>query len=418
MTTADRCCAVVDADGTGRFLPPALERYGTRSVHVRSLNPCRYIGDDQHGIATEVRHGGDLEVTAAALRRLGVDHVIAGAESGVQLADLLAARLGLPGNGMSNPSARRNKHEMAEAVRRAGLATAASRFSSSAHDLVQWSTAVGAWPVVLKPAESAGGDNVLFCSSAADIHAAHEQIMSSTDRYGRPNTAVLAQQFLTGDEYFVNAVSRDGLHHIVEIWRYHKRRVHDDRLVYDYEHPVPAGDPAAAEVGRFALAVLDALEIRNGASHTEVMLTPAGPALVECGARVGGSHLPHIVARCLGTSQVEMLALSVARPAEFARLAGTPYELATNVRYVSLISPRAGTVPSESALEPVRALPSFAEMKLTMPAGEHVGATVDLATSPGYVYLISGNQDQLDADYRRLRELEETVLYRVLEMAA
>jgi biotin carboxylase len=403
---------VVDADGTGRFLPPVLAQYGTHCVHVRSANPCIYIGNDQHGIATEVRHEGDVGATATALRRLGVDHVIAGAESGVQLADQLAQHLGLRGNGMRHPAARRNKHEMAEVVRRAGLATAQSLLSSSADDLEEWAATAGSWPIVLKPTESAGADNVIFCFSAADIRAACEKIIGRTDRYSRLNTEVLAQQFLTGDEYFVNAVSRDGIHHIVEIWQYHKRWVHDDRLVYDYEHPVAADDPAAAEVGRFALAVLGALEIYNGASHTEVMLTPAGPALVECGARVGGSHLPHIVSRCLGTSQVDITALSIARPAEFSRLAGTPYQLATNLRYMSLISPRAGTVPSDPALEQVRSLPSFAEMRLTMPAGGQLPATVDLATSPGYVYLISDDPGQLDTDYQRLRELEDTVLYR------
>ena len=258
----------------------------------------------------------------------------------------------------------------------------------------------------------------IFCFCPADIRAACERIMGRTDRYGRPNTEVLAQQFLAGDEYFVNGVSRDGVAHIVEIWRYHKRWVHDDRLVYDYEHPVAADDPAAVEVGRFALAVLGALEIYNGASHAEVMLTPAGPALVECAARVGGSHLPHIVSRCLGTSQVDVTALSIARPAEFLRLAGTPYQLVSNVRYVSLISPRAGTVPSDSDLEPVRSLPSFAEMRLTLSAGGRLPATVDLATSPGYVYLISDDLGQLDADYQRLRELEDRVLYQAPAAAA
>jgi biotin carboxylase len=362
----------------------------------------------------EVRHEGDLEATAAALRRLDVDHVVAGGESGVQLADLLAWHLGLHGNGMRHPSARRNKHDMAEAVRAAGLATAESRCSRSVSYLERWAADAGAWPVVLKPVESAGANNVIFCFSTADIRAAYEKIMSSTDQYRRPNTVVLAQQFLPGDEYFVNAVSHGSIHHIVEIWRYHKRWVNGNRLIYDYEHPVPADDPAAVQVGRFALAVLDALEIRNSASHTEVMLTPTGPALVECGARVGGAHLPHVVARCLGTSQVEATAQSISRPAEFVRQAGTPYQLATNLRYVSLINPRAAAVPSDSALELVRSLPSFAELKLTSPRGGPLPATVDLATSPGYVYLISSDPGELEADYLRLRELENTVLYQEL----
>ena len=158
-------------------------------------------------------------------------------------------------------------------------------------------------------------------------------------------------------EYFVNTVSRAGLHHVGEIWRYRKRWVDGSRPVYDYEYPVPADDPDAAAVGRYALGVLDALEISNGAAHAEVMLTEAGPVLVECNARLCGTMLPQIVSRCLGTNQVELLALSIAAPDEFARLAGTGYRLATHLRYVSLISPRPGIVPSHAELAPVRALP-------------------------------------------------------------
>ena len=65
-----RLCAVVDAQGTGRFLPAALAEYGTGCVHVRSANPDIHIPIDQHGIALEVRHAGNLDQTAAALREL------------------------------------------------------------------------------------------------------------------------------------------------------------------------------------------------------------------------------------------------------------------------------------------------------------------------------------------------------------
>jgi biotin carboxylase len=412
-----RLCAIVDAQGTGRFLPEALLPYGTQCVHVQSASPDIHIPADQHGIAVQVQHEGDVEATAAALRELGADYVFAGAEAGVELANVLANRLGLPGNGMSNPRALRNKHEMARTVREAGLAAVDSCLSASADDLVAWARVGGKWPVVLKPAESAGGDNVIFCFSAGDIRRAYERIMASSDRYGRQNTSVLAQQFLTGEEYYVNTISRNGIHHIAEIWHYHKRWA-GNRLIYDYEHPVPATSPVAMSAGSYVLAVLDALEIYNGAGHTEVMYGARGPVLVECGARLGGSQLPHIASRCFGTDQVKLTALSIARPVDFARIAGEPYRLATRLRYVSLINPQPGVVPASSALEPIRSLPSFVEMALTEPEGRPLPQTVDLRTSAGFVYLMSADADRLNEDYRRLRALEETGLYEKEMVAA
>jgi len=106
------------------------------------------------------------------------------------------------------------------------------------------------------------------------------------------------------------------------------------RVIYDYESPLAAADPVAVELAAYTLAVLDALEIHNGAAHTEVMRTAAGPVLIECGARLCGSQLPDMVSRCFGTSQLELTALSIARPAEFELVAATPFDLKTHARYV------------------------------------------------------------------------------------
>jgi biotin carboxylase len=403
-------CAVVDAHATGRFLPDALRAHGVDWVHVVSPHPIDRLAV-AHPDAAEIRHDGDVARTAGRLRELGVDSVVAGCESGVELADELSAALGTPGNGMSRPRCRRDKAEMVVALREAGLAHVATFASDSAAEVVAWSLDQGTWPIVLKPLSSAGTDNVHFCDSVEEIRSAHRRIMAAGDLFGLPNTAVLAQRFLAGDEYFVNTVSRAGRHHVVEVWRYHKRSVGSGRRVYDYEHPVPADDPAARRVADYTLRVLDALEVRNGSSHTEVMLTADGPVLVESAARPGGSHLPEVVSMCLAANQVELLALSIARPGEFLRMVGAPYQLRRHLRYVSLINPRDGVVPSWERLAAVRALPSYAEMLLTAPAGLTMPPTVDLLSSPGYVYLISDDPRRIEADYQELRRLERAGLY-------
>lgn len=404
-------CAVVDACGIGRFLPAALRRHGVEPIHVRSQFPDVYIEYPEEDFRVEIRHDGDIEATAARLRDESVDIVVAAMESGVLLADQLSAALGTPGNGMSTPAARRDKYQMVCAVHQAGLAAADSVASASAEEIVGWARARGRWPVVLKPVASAGMDNVYFCHSADDIRVGHASILDATNRYGQRNETVLAQEYLAGDEYFVNTVSRGGAHHIVEIWRYHKHRIDDTRSMVSNEHPVSPDDPAARQVGCYALDVLDALEVRNGAAHTEIMLTANGPVLVECGARLGGAHLPHIVSRCIGTDQVEALARAVACPEEITAHRLPSYRLLRHVRYLNLIMPGEGVVHPEQGWAPIRALDSFLEMVVTQPVGRRIERTVDLATSPGYVYLSAEDPAQVDADYARLRELEQNGLY-------
>ncbi|MFI8962320.1 ATP-grasp domain-containing protein [Streptomyces sp. NPDC053493] len=404
--------AIVDVRSTGRLLPAALLRHGIDCVQVHSQHPDVHMAVDLDGFVDNIRHDGDLAATAAALRTYGVGHVIAGTESGVELADLLSAELGTPGNGMSRPAARRNKYDMVLALRDAGLAHAATIVSADADEIVAWADATAGYPVVLKPVSSSSTDNVVACASPEEVRAAHARIMSATDRHGMPNTVVLAQEFLAGDEYYVNTVSRDGAHRTVEIWRYYKCRVPGGDFVYDYDEPLAPDDPVARQLETYAHQVLDALELRNGAAHTEIMMTARGPVLVESGARLGGGQIPEITTRCFGVNQVDLLALSVADPDAFDRVPTTAYRMLRHPRFVALINPRdRGVVPSHEQMAEVRALPSYAHTVMAHPAGHVLPRTVDVATWPGYVILIADDPAETLADYRKLREIELDHLY-------
>jgi biotin carboxylase len=283
--------------------------------------------------------------------------------------------------------------------------------SPDADEIVEWAETTAGYPIVLKPVASAGADNVVPCSSAEEVRNAHDKIMTSVDRYANDNTMVLAQEFLKGDEYFVNSVSRDGEHHMVDIWRYYKRRVPGGGFVYDYDDPMSPDDPKTMTLERYTHQVLDALEIRNAAGHTEIMLTTRGPVLVESAARMGGGQIPEIISSCFGANQVDLLALTAARPDEFDRLPAE-YQLLRRVRYVSLINPREqGVIPSHEAMAAVRALPSFVDAVMWHPEGQTLPRTVDVATQPGFVYLISDDPAQVTADYQKLRQLERDYLY-------
>lgn len=403
-------CAIVDAYRMANNIAPELRRYGIRCVHVESGLHEEDEYYQPQDFVSEFTHAGDVRATAAALRDAGVGIVLAGSECGVLLADELSAELGTPGNGMSRPRSRRDKHEMVLAVSGSGLRTAASFASPDADAVVAWASA-RPWPVVLKPVTSGGGVNVYVCRTPEQIRASHARIMAGANLWGEANKTVLAQQCLTGEEYFVNTVSRAGVHHIAEVWRYQKRQLPGREICYDYECPVPPDEPVVAELADYARGVLDALEVWNAAAHTEIIIGPDGPVLVECGARLGGVHDPAVVKRCLGTNQVEQLAMAVARPDLVTSGQLPAYRLLTHVRYVTLFSPYAGIVPPTERMDQIRALKSFAAVTLYDPAGTPFGPTVDAESSPGHLYLCSDNPEQIVADYDVIRELERACLY-------
>ena len=100
---------------------------------------------------------------------------------------------------------------------------------------------------------------------------------------GLDNYAVLCQEYLEGDEWVVDTVSRAGEHKVVALWKYDKRDYHGSPVVYHGMrlHNVEADEPLLRGMVAYVTAVLDALGITDGAMHSEIMATARGPVLVE-----------------------------------------------------------------------------------------------------------------------------------------
>src|SRR5262249_46345216 len=126
--------------------------------------------------ATVVNAAGGASSTAAELARLDVRHVLAGSEPGVELADELSERLGLPANGASKRSARSDKFLMGEAVRARGVHVPSQFQSPRLDELQRWVDGDARWPVVAKPRRSVASDSVAVCKTEAELARAHEAI--------------------------------------------------------------------------------------------------------------------------------------------------------------------------------------------------------------------------------------------------
>src|SRR6195952_616134 len=151
--------------------------------------------------------GADPTVLAPELAQYSPIAVVAGQETDVLLADDLSERLGLPTNGTALSSARRNKYDMAEALRRAGVRCAEQFKSDSAEDVTAWAEAAGRYPVGVKTLASAATDSVAVCADAEQVREAARAILGSETIWGEANLEVLIQSYLDGVEYVVDMVS-------------------------------------------------------------------------------------------------------------------------------------------------------------------------------------------------------------------
>lgn len=406
-----RVAVVVDAYSTGARLAPRFAAAGLDVVHVQSNpNETAFYLDKlrRDDFVENIVHRGDLEATAGAVARHRPAFVVVGSEPGVLLADALSERLGLPSNGTALSRARRDKHEMAQALRRAGLRAVEEIKTGDVEEAVAWAERRGDWPVVVKPLDSAGTDGVSLCESPEAIRAAFGELLGRPNALQGSNEQLLVQELLRGTQLFCDSISWDGVHHVSEVWRDTKTRI-GGNLAYDFEELLDYHGPQQDRVVPYVKQVLDALGIRYGPAHTEVMLTDDGPVLVECGARLHGSIRDDVVDRCT-PSHVTVTVEAYLDPASVARRAGSDpeYRLANASRCVMLISHQEGRVVSDAGMRAVEALPSYAGSIAMAQPGDVITRTVDLFTCPGIVYLVDPDRDVLRRDYERLRELERT----------
>lgn len=399
-----RVAVVVDAYSTGARLAPRFIAEGLDVVHVQS-NPDEspfYLDRlRRQDFVENVVHDGDLEATAAAVARHDPSFVVVGSEPGVLLSDALSERLGLPSNGTELSRARRDKSEMAAAVRRAGLRAVQELKTGDVEEAIAWASERGDWPVVVKPLDSAGTDGVSLCETPDAIRTAFADVLGRPNALQGSNEQLLVQELLRGTQLFCDSISWDGVHHVSEVWRDTKIRIQGN-LAYDFEELLAYRGPQQDLVVPYVKDVLDALGIKYGPAHTEVMLTADGPVLVESGARLHGSIRDDVVDRCT-PSHVTVTVDAYLDPSTVAARASRPYELANASRCVMLISHQRGRVVSDAGMRAVEALPSYAGSISMAEPGDEITPTIDLFSCPGMVYLVDPDRDVLKRDYDRLR---------------
>ena len=253
--------------------------------------------------------------------------ILPGAETGVELSDKLSSRYGTRTNGEEFLDARRNKYNMQEAVRSAGVRAVGQMLCRSESEVREFVANLpnGSSKCVVKPNESAGSDSIFLCTTADEAVFGFNSIHGQINGLGLLNDGALVQEFLSGTEFVIDGISRDGVYKVVAVWEYDKRSVNGANFVYfgmklrDYK------DPEIRALIDYAVSVIKALKIYHGPSHMEVMSCTStsssgalqyNPCLVEVGTRCHGgegSWLP-IAHECIGYTQLDATLNCYLRP--------------------------------------------------------------------------------------------------------
>ena len=306
---APKYVIVIDTFSTGAMLSYLLFKAGYHIIRVLSADlgdlldmiPEGLDGLEYHStLSLNTNEDFDMafDDLASSIIKLGykIEAIFPGAETGVLLADKLSEFLKLRTNGTVLSEARRNKYIMGETVRSAGVRAVRQLKSSVWGEIETWLSAWNPSPykVIVKPLDSAGSDDVTLCLSEDEVKQAFGNIMGKVNGLGLVNRAVLVQEYLEGQEYVIDTVSRDGEHKVVAIWAYDRRAANGAQFVCFGQRLLTMSDEHCAEIVAYQLKVLDALGIKHGPTHGEVKWHQDEPVLIEVGARCHGKLLFHL----------------------------------------------------------------------------------------------------------------------------
>jgi hypothetical protein len=226
--------------------------------------------------------------------------VFSESDAGVGTAESIQESLGIAGNGVGMHV--RNKYLLNRRLKENGMKVVKQKLATSWDEAEiflgklwkskptrdskresQASQSQGTNACVIKPYRGVASDGVYKCESVEEAKTAFEALFQQPQYGGGINDAVLIQEYVTGNEYAVDTVSKDGKVKVTALWKYDKLPANGAPFVYQCSYLHPTDSEEAKAVCKYAAESIKASGIRWGATHTEVMATENGPRMIEVG---------------------------------------------------------------------------------------------------------------------------------------
>lgn len=405
----NRPVIIVDPLSSGIELAPAFKARGIPAIAI-TLKPTDWIG-----FGSKIQTSDFVEIIpdqanlAERLRKYNPLAIIPGSEKGVPLADALATILTPQlANDPEKSLNRLHKALMQKSLEEAGVPALKTLNTSSENEVEIWIKVnkLTNSSLIIKPPISAGSDNVFHIPAKGDWKKAFNRVLNEPSKIsGKMNKTVVVQEQAIGTEYAVGTVSANGKHYLAHLIKYNKTSSNNRRTVYDYVEFVPFCEEEYGELFDYTQKALDALGIRWGAAHNEIILTKEGPRLIETGARMCGGPVVGFAREASGSSQADKLVEIYVDGDVLTK----KYVLNKTVVPVFLKSPAKGKISNVEALADISKLPTFLNEHIWCENGGLVPQTVDYLTSIGIVGL-AGERESIFLDYKKIRHMESKLI--------
>jgi biotin carboxylase len=280
--------------------PAQLRRAGELGVEVIVAHEAGRYDPQFHEYAAQVLHVplADRDAVYAALaslhRQRRFDLVISCSDDYAELAGWLAETFDAAGTREATAKALKDKATMRRVLQEHGVALVRHLAPASAEEAIRFLEETG--PIVLKPSDAVASQQIHRVETA-------EQAIDAWNSITGAGFAVFAEEFLDGPVMSLDSFSSGGRLLPLGISRY---RMNEHYVEWEHRMPGPVEDAERTAAIALTAAVLDAVGLTDGPSHTEFVLTADGPRLLESHTRPGGLGIPDLLGRVYGRDPNDM----------------------------------------------------------------------------------------------------------------
>ena len=357
---------------------PAIEKAKELGldVVVVDMNPDA-IGFNVPGIEKEIISTIDIQAVISAAKRHKIDGIMTLAtDMPMRTVAAVANEMNLIGIDEETALKATNKAEMRKALQLNNVPIPKFYVVSNKDEYKEVVKQFNV-PFIVKPADSSGSRGIF---EVKDIH--NDDLIIEAYDYCHPFSRVgdvVVEEYMEGPEVSVETLTINGECHVIQI---------TDKLTTGAPHYVEMGhsqptmlsNEIAEQISKVAKAANKAIGIKNGPSHTEIIVTKEGPKIVELGARLGGDNITtHLVPLSTGVNMVECC-IKIAL-GEIPNI-NKKWNKGSAIRY---FDQKQGYIKSIDGIEEAKEIPGVKQISIVHGVGENVTEVSSSGSRIGFV---------------------------------
>lgn len=238
----------------------------------------------------------EKELILSKCKEIGIDGIVTiASDLAVITVNYIAAQMGLVGNEdkwtpqMTNKYSMRlalakiNPYEVPFPLKQSQLFVPKFICTNTEHPQFD---SIQSFPIIVKPTDRSGSRGVTKVYNVEEREKAVGRAFAES-----LVKEVILEEFVEGMEISVESISYNGKHFVLQIT---DKVTTGEPYFVELEHHQPSAlsEEVKQKVKMLIPLALDALHIKNGASHAEIKITPEGNLkIIEIGARMGGDFI-------------------------------------------------------------------------------------------------------------------------------